>query len=66
MILRPGVRLQRYMKPAPDARLESLLLEGLASGQDRPHNREFWREIKAEAAQIMARKKQPRKRRSGR
>jgi antitoxin ParD1/3/4 len=58
--------LRDAQKKEVDARLESLLLEGLASGQDLPHDREFWREIKAEAAQIMARKKQPRKRRSGR
>lgn len=54
--------LRDAQKKEADARLESLLLEGLASGRDRPNNREFWREIKAEATQIMARKKQMRKR----
>ena len=58
--------LRDAQKKEADARLESLLLEGLASGQDRPHNLEFWREIKAEVAQILARKKQTRKRRPGR
>jgi antitoxin ParD1/3/4 len=37
-----------------DARLEALLLEGLTSGADIPVNKEFWRDLKAEAAQIAA------------
>lgn len=55
--------LRDAQKKEADARLESLLLEGLSSGKDSPHNREFWREIKAEAAQIAARKKRAGKRR---
>ena len=36
-----------------DARLESLLLEGLASGgEDIPLTREFWKDLKAEALEI--------------
>jgi antitoxin ParD1/3/4 len=58
--------LRDAQKKEADARLESLLLEGLSSDKDSPHNREFWREIKAEAAQIAARKKQRGKRRTAR
>ena len=58
--------LRDAQKKEADTRLESLLLEGLPSDKDSPHNREFWREIKAEAAQIAARKKQRGKRRSAR
>ena len=50
--------LREAQKKESDARLESLLLEGLSSGKDSPDNREFWRELKSEAAQIAARKKQ--------
>ena len=57
--------LRDAQRKESDARLESLLLEGLTSGKGSTHNREFWREIKAEAAQIAARKKQRGKRRSG-
>jgi hypothetical protein len=39
-----------------DVQLESLLLEGLASGNDAPLSREFWREVKREATQILAKK----------
>jgi antitoxin ParD1/3/4 len=35
-----------------DAKLEALLVEGLASGDDIPLTREFWRELKGEAAQL--------------
>jgi antitoxin ParD1/3/4 len=43
-----------------DARLESLLIEGLASGGDIPLSKEFWRELKTEAADL-ARKHKSRK-----
>ncbi len=32
-----------------DARLEALLVEGLASGEDIPLTREFWKDLKSEA-----------------
>lgn len=38
-----------------DARLQTLLLEGLTSGEDIPLTQNFWRELKADAAQIHAR-----------
>jgi antitoxin ParD1/3/4 len=44
-----------------DARLEALLLEGLASGRDLSLTKDFWRELKVDAAQIPARKKARRK-----
>jgi len=39
------------------ARLEALLVEGLAGGDDIPLTREFWTELKAEALQIAAKHK---------
>ncbi len=35
-----------------DARLQTLLLEGLTSGKDIPVTKEFWSVLKTEAAQI--------------
>ena len=54
--------LRDQQKVEADARLESLLLEGLASGKDVPLNQAFWRELKDEAAQTLVRKKQARRR----
>lgn len=42
-----------------DAQLETLLLEGLTSGKDITLTQDFWRELKADAAQILAKKKAP-------
>src|SRR5262245_48598741 len=36
-----------------DRRLETLLLEGLDSGEDIPVTREFWQDLKAEAARLL-------------
>jgi antitoxin ParD1/3/4 len=47
-----------------DAQLEILLLEGLASGRDIALTPDFWRELKVDAAQILARKKSSRKMRA--
>jgi antitoxin ParD1/3/4 len=44
-----------------DARLEALLIEGLASGEETPLSPEFWSELKQDAAKILGRQKQPRK-----
>lgn len=46
-----------------DARLEALLLAGLASGDDISVTRQFWRDLKAEAAQIAARHRKLKKKR---
>ena len=35
-----------------DERLEALLIEGLTSGKDIPLSKEFWGELKAEAAEL--------------
>jgi len=43
-----------------DAKLEALLVEGLASGDEIPLTKEFWRELKSEAVEI-ARKHRARK-----
>ena len=49
--------LREAQKQVEAQRLEALLLEGLTSGSETPLNNEFWREIKKDAAQILARKK---------
>jgi antitoxin ParD1/3/4 len=36
-----------------DARLEKLLLEGLASGEGIPLDKAFWQELRADAAQLL-------------
>lgn len=46
-----------------NARLEALLLEGLTRGDDIPVTREFWRDLKAEAAQIAAKHRKLKKKR---
>jgi antitoxin ParD1/3/4 len=47
-----------------DARLEALLVEGLATGgKDIPLTREFWKDLKAEAMEL-SKKHQRQKRRS--
>jgi len=40
-----------------DARLESLLIEGLTAGEDIPLAPSFWSELKQDAAKILARSK---------
>jgi antitoxin ParD1/3/4 len=49
--------LREAQQAEEDARLESLLLEGLAGGDDIPLTREFWKELKGEAQQIAAKHK---------
>ena len=49
--------LRLAQKEEEDARLEALLLEGLASGDDIPITREFWKDLKAEARDIAQRHK---------
>jgi antitoxin ParD1/3/4 len=46
-----------------NARLEALLVEGLAGGADVPLNRDFWTELKAEARQIAEKHKLSKRRR---
>jgi antitoxin ParD1/3/4 len=47
-----------------DARLETLLIGGLASGDEIPLSPEFWTELRREAAKILARHNRPGKARS--
>ena len=54
--------LREAQQAEEDARLEALLLEGLAGEGDIPLTREFWKDLKAEAQQIAA-KHRSRKRR---
>lgn len=49
--------LREAQEAEAEARLEALLLEGLASGEDIPLTREFWSELKTEARQIAAKHK---------
>jgi antitoxin ParD1/3/4 len=49
--------LRDAQKKEEDARLETLLLEGLASGHDIPLTREFWKSIKSEARGIASKHK---------
>ena len=44
-------------KEEEDARLEALLLEGLAGGDDIPMTPGFWKDLKAEARDIAAKHK---------
>ncbi len=54
--------LRAAQKEEEDARLEVLLLEGLASGEaDIPLTPEFWKDLKVQAREIAAKHK-PRKR----
>jgi antitoxin ParD1/3/4 len=46
--------LREAQQAEQDARLEALLVEGLAGGNDIPLNAEFWKDLKAEARQIAA------------
>jgi antitoxin ParD1/3/4 len=49
-----------------DTVLEALLLEGLATGEDIALTPEFWKELKADAARILAKKKAGQKKRAAR
>jgi antitoxin ParD1/3/4 len=44
--------LREVQAKEEDAKLEALLIEGLTSGEDIPLSREFWTELKAEAAEL--------------
>jgi antitoxin ParD1/3/4 len=48
-----------------DARLEALLIEGLARGEDIPASSKFWRELRRDAANVLAKQKRPGKARAG-
>jgi len=53
--------LREAQQAEEDARLEALLLEGLAGEGDIPLTREFWRELKAEAREIALRQRRKRR-----
>ena len=53
--------LREAQAKAVDARLQALLLEGLAGGNDKTLTPAFWREMKADAAQILAKHKATKK-----
>jgi antitoxin ParD1/3/4 len=59
--------LRDAQKREAGSRLETLLLEGLAtSGDDLPLSQQFWAELKADAAQLLSRKHQQKKRKTAR
>jgi antitoxin ParD1/3/4 len=60
-----GLLRAEQAKRADDA-LETLLLEGLATGEDIALTPEFWKELRADAAKILAKKKPVKKRRAAR
>ncbi|MGD0796855.1 MAG: type II toxin-antitoxin system ParD family antitoxin [Acidobacteriaceae bacterium] len=60
-----GLLRAEQAKRADDA-LETLLLEGLAVGEDIALTPAFWKELKADAAKILAKKKAARGRRAAR
>ena len=49
-----------------DARLEALLVAGLARGKDIPVTPEFWSELRRDAATILEKQKRPGKKRAKR
>lgn len=49
--------LREAQAKTADAKLESLLLEGLAGGEGIPVTPEFWKELKKDAAQILRKHK---------
>ena len=49
--------LREAQKKEEDARLERLLLEGMAGAADIPVRPEFWKDLKAEAQRIAAKHK---------
>jgi len=40
-----------------DAQLEALLIEGLVKGEDIPLSPDFWKELKQDAAKLLARRR---------
>jgi antitoxin ParD1/3/4 len=45
--------LRKAQEEEADAKLQALLLEGLNSGKDAELNREFWKDLKTEATQLL-------------
>ena len=56
--------LRDAQKREAESRLEALLLEGLASHKDLPLTAQFWRELRAEASQMIRGKTRSRGRRT--
>ena len=55
------VLLREAQAKEADARLETLLLEGLAAGEEISLTPAFWKELKMDAGKILARQKKARK-----
>lgn len=58
--------LREAQAKTDEARLQLLLLEGLSGSNDIPLTSDFWREVKADAAQILAKHKGAKKKQATR
>jgi len=56
--------LREAQEREANQRLETLLLEGLATGGETPVTPQFWQDLRRDAATNLARHKQPRKARA--
>ena len=45
--------IRKAQEEEADAKLQALLLEGLNSGEDTELTREFWKDLKSEATQLL-------------
>ncbi len=58
--------LREAQAKTAEARLETLLLEGLAGGEDIALTPDFWRELKADAGELLAKHKKAKQKRTSR
>lgn len=49
--------LRKAQEQEEDSRLEALLIKGLDSGPEREVTREFWKDLKAEATQLLKKRR---------
>jgi antitoxin ParD1/3/4 len=56
--------LREAQEKERETRLEELLLEGLNKGEDIPLDKTFWKELRAEAAEMIVERKQRKQRKA--
>ena len=49
--------IRKAQEEEADAKLQALLLDGLASGQDIELTQEFWKDLKTEATQLLKKRR---------
>jgi antitoxin ParD1/3/4 len=49
--------IRKAQEEESDAKLQALLLEGLNSGEDTEITREFWKDLKSEAAHLLKKRR---------